>query len=50
VRAYRERVLQFADALGIKDFDLLGTSHGGAFAIMVAAVCAEDVRSEKTPV
>jgi len=41
VRATAERVLQFADALGIKDFDLLGTSHGGGVAIMVAAVCAE---------
>jgi pimeloyl-ACP methyl ester carboxylesterase len=41
VRATAERVLQFADALGIRDFDLLGTSHGGAVAIMVAAVCAE---------
>ena len=41
VRATAERILQFADALGIKDFDLLGTSHGGGVAIMVAAVCAE---------
>jgi pimeloyl-ACP methyl ester carboxylesterase len=41
VRATAKRVLQFADALGIKDFDLLGTSHGGAVAIMVAAVCRE---------
>jgi pimeloyl-ACP methyl ester carboxylesterase len=41
VRATAERVLQFADALGIADFDLLGTSHGGGVAIMVAAVCAE---------
>jgi pimeloyl-ACP methyl ester carboxylesterase len=41
VRATAERVLQFADALGIKDFDLLGTSHGGAVAIMVAAIFAE---------
>ena len=41
VRATAERVLQFADALGITDFDLLGTSHGGGVAIMVAAVCAE---------
>jgi len=41
VRATAGRVLQFADALGIKDFDLLGTSHGGGVAIMVAAVCAE---------
>ena len=42
VRATAERVLQFADALGIKDFDLLGTSHGGAVAIMVAAVCRSE--------
>jgi len=41
MRATAERVLQFADALGIKDFDLLGTSHGGGVAIMVAAICAE---------
>ncbi len=36
-----ERVLQFVDALGITDFDLLGTSYGGAVAIMAAALCAE---------
>jgi pimeloyl-ACP methyl ester carboxylesterase len=41
LRATAERVLQFADALGITDFDLLGTSHGGGVAIMVAAICAE---------
>jgi pimeloyl-ACP methyl ester carboxylesterase len=41
VRATAERVLQFADALGIRDFDLLGTSHGGGVAIMVAAICSE---------
>ncbi len=41
VCATAERVLQFADAVGIKDFDLLGTSHGGGVAIMVAAACAE---------
>ncbi len=40
-RATADRVLEFADALGIKDFDLLGTSHGGGVAIMVASVCAE---------
>jgi pimeloyl-ACP methyl ester carboxylesterase len=40
VRATAERVLRFADALGIAEFDLLGTSHGGGVAIMVAAVCA----------
>ena len=41
VRATAERVLQVVDALGIKNFDLLGTSHGGGVAIMVAAICAE---------
>jgi pimeloyl-ACP methyl ester carboxylesterase len=41
VRATAERVLQFADTLGIEAFDLLGTSHGGGVAIMVAAVCSE---------
>ena len=47
VRATAERVLQFADALGIRDFDLLGTSHGGGVAIMVAAVLAEG-RTERS--
>jgi len=47
VRATAERVLQFADVLGIKDFDLLGTSHGGGVAIMVAAVCAERCAERK---
>jgi pimeloyl-ACP methyl ester carboxylesterase len=46
VRATAERVLQFADAMGIQDFDLLGTSHGGGVAIMVAAICAERGRIE----
>lgn len=41
VRATAERVLQFADAMDLREFDLLGTSHGGAVAIMVAAVSAE---------
>ena len=41
VRAAAERVLQFADALGLREFDLLGTSHGGAVAMMAAAICAD---------
>jgi pimeloyl-ACP methyl ester carboxylesterase len=41
LRASAERVLQFADALAIPSFDLLGTSHGGAVAMMAAAICAE---------
>ena len=46
VRATAERVLQFAEAVGIADFDLLGTSHGGGVAIMTAALCAERGRAE----
>ncbi len=41
VRATAERVLQFADAVAIRTFDLLGTSHGGGVAIVMAAICAE---------
>ena len=41
VRATAERVRQFVDSLGIQNFDLLGTSHGGGVAIMVAALCSE---------
>ena len=48
LRATAERVLQFADAVGIGDFDLLGTSHGGGVAIMVAALC-EERRTERCP-
>ena len=41
MRATAERVLQFADAIGRGDFDLLGTSHGGAVAMLTAAICAQ---------
>ena len=41
VRATAGRVLQFADSMGVRDFDLLGTSHGGGVAIIVAALCTE---------
>ena len=47
LRATAERILQFADALGIQNFDLLGTSHGGGVAIMVAAVCRERGAEQK---
>jgi pimeloyl-ACP methyl ester carboxylesterase len=40
MRGTAERVLAFADALGLSEFDLLGTSHGGAVAMMAAAICA----------
>jgi pimeloyl-ACP methyl ester carboxylesterase len=41
VRAAAGRVLQFADSLGLAEFDLLGTSHGGAVAMMVAALAVD---------
>jgi pimeloyl-ACP methyl ester carboxylesterase len=39
MRATAQRSLQFVKALGISSFDLLGTSHGGAVAMMAAAEC-----------
>jgi pimeloyl-ACP methyl ester carboxylesterase len=41
MRASAERVLQFVDALGIDDYDLLGTSHGGAVAMLAAAISTD---------
>jgi len=41
VRATAARILEFADALGLKRFDLLGTSHGGGVAIMTAALSVQ---------
>ena len=39
--ATADRILQFADSVGLDEFDLLGTSHGGAVAMMAAAHCAD---------
>jgi pimeloyl-ACP methyl ester carboxylesterase len=41
VRSTAERVLQFANTLELGEFDLLGTSHGGAVAMIAAAIAAE---------
>lgn len=41
LRPSAERLLQFLEKLGILQFDLLGTSHGGAVAIRVAALLQE---------
>lgn len=41
LRACAERLLHFVDAVGIADYDLLGTSHGGAVAMLAAALSAE---------
>jgi pimeloyl-ACP methyl ester carboxylesterase len=40
-RSAAQRLLKFARAVGVSDFDLVGTSHGGAVAMMAAAMCAE---------
>jgi pimeloyl-ACP methyl ester carboxylesterase len=37
-RASAERLLRFLEAIGVHEFDLLGTSHGGAVAMMAAAL------------
>lgn len=42
--AIAARLLKFLDAQGIERFDLLGTSHGGAVAMMLAGRAAEDHR------
>src|SRR5438105_1924574 len=44
-RAQAERLLRFLDSVGVISCDLLGTSHGGAVAMMTAALAPERVRS-----
>jgi pimeloyl-ACP methyl ester carboxylesterase len=39
MRGTARRLLRFVEQLGISSFDLLGTSHGGAVAMMAAAEC-----------
>ena len=45
LRAHAERLLGFLDGIGVDSFDLLGTSHGGAVAMMAAALAPGRVRS-----
>jgi pimeloyl-ACP methyl ester carboxylesterase len=45
IRATARRVFQFADAMGIQQFDLLGSSHGGGVAIMAAAMSEQEKSS-----
>jgi pimeloyl-ACP methyl ester carboxylesterase len=40
LRTMAGRVLKFLSAIGVTSFDLLGTSHGGATAMMTASLCA----------
>jgi len=41
LRGSSTRVLEFIRSLGLTSFDLVGTSHGGGVAMMLAALCAE---------
>jgi pimeloyl-ACP methyl ester carboxylesterase len=43
------RLLKFLNAVGVTSFDLLGTSHGGAVAMMAASMCIQrpDLRLRK---
>ncbi len=45
LRAHAERLLRFMDGVGIASCDLLGTSHGGAVAMMASALAPQRVRS-----
>jgi len=45
LEACARRLLRFMDATGIAECDLLGTSHGGAVAIMAAALNPERFRT-----
>ena len=40
LRSGADRLLSFLDAVGVRSFDLLGTSYGGAVAMMAAVMCA----------
>ena len=45
LQASAKRLLQLLDELHISVFDLLGTSHGGAVAMVLAAIAGKRVRS-----
>jgi pimeloyl-ACP methyl ester carboxylesterase len=44
LKATAERMFEFMDAVGLEQVDLLGTSHGGALAMWMAAARPERVR------
>ena len=44
LRASAQRLLRFLDGVGVGSCDLLGTSHGGAVAMMAAALAPDRVR------
>ena len=44
MRASARRMVDFSDALGLRQFDLVGTSHGGALATIMAAEIGKRIR------
>ncbi len=44
LRASADRLLRFLDAVNVESCDLLGTSHGGAVAMMAAAMAPDRIR------
>lgn len=44
LHANAERLLSFLDSVGVDSCDLLGTSHGGAVAMMAAALAPDRIR------
>jgi pimeloyl-ACP methyl ester carboxylesterase len=44
MRATAQRLIAFFDALGLREFDLVGTSHGGAVATIIAAELGRRIR------
>jgi len=45
LRATAQRLLRFVEKIGLSSFDLVGTSHGGAVAMMAAAECVRGATS-----
>jgi 4,5:9,10-diseco-3-hydroxy-5,9,17-trioxoandrosta-1(10),2-diene-4-oate hydrolase len=44
MRPSAQRMIDFLDALGLRQFDLVGTSHGGALATIMAAEMGKRIR------
>jgi pimeloyl-ACP methyl ester carboxylesterase len=44
MRASADRMMDFLNAIGVREFDLVGTSHGGALATIMAASAGKRVR------
>lgn len=44
MRASAQRMVDFLDAIGLRQFDLVGTSHGGALATIMAAGMGKRIR------